>query len=155
MRILLSAPMFDFPEGVSLYAQELYTGIKEAEKSVKVVSYVVYDNMFFDQLEGKLSTSDRLEVQLIIDKEGFSVVKRYILSLKEKFPGRFMYKTYNFDNSSLHAKFIIFDDKKAIIGSHNITQNALFKNIELAVLIDDREGIKVVSKIFNKIWGML
>lgn len=155
MKILLSAPLFDFPEEVSLYAQELYAGIKEAEKSIRVVSYVVYDKMFFDQLEGKLSTSDRLKIQLIIDKEGFFGVKRDVLSLKEKFPDRFMYKIYDFDNSSLHAKFIIFDDKKAVIGSHNITQNALFRNIELAVLIDDKEGIKAILEIFSKIWGML
>jgi len=56
----------------------------------------------------------------------------------------------------LHAKFIIFDDKEAIIGSHNITQNALFKNIELAVLIEEKDKkIKTIIDIFNGIWRIL
>jgi len=147
--------MLDFPEGVSLYAQELYTGIREANKSIKAVSYIVYDRMFFDQIRGKLLTSDSLKVQFIIDRKGFPGVKREIVSLEKEFPTRFTYKIYDVDDSSLHAKFVIFDDKKAIIGSHNITQNALFKNIELAVLVDDKEGIKVISEIFSRIWGVL
>ncbi len=156
MKILLSGNEINFPEEASLYVQELYRRIKEAQKSIKIVSYVVHDEMFFKQLEGRLSNSKDLEVKLVVDKEGFSRIKRKTYSLKKDFPNNFYFKVYDIKGSSLHAKFIIFDDKEAIIGSHNITQNALFKNIELAVLIEEKDKkIKTIIDIFNEIWRVL
>jgi len=151
MKILLSGNI-DFPEDVSLYAHELYRKIREAKKSIKVVSYVIYDDMFWKQLEGKFLNFENFKVNLIIDKNGLNNTYEKINSLKHKFPKNFFYKVYKGGNKSLHAKFIIFDDKEVIIGSHNITQKALFNNIELAILIDELDKVNVILDIFNKIW---
>lgn len=55
--------------------------------------------------------------------------------------------------SSIHAKLIIIDDKKAYIGSGEIRENRFKKNLELGVIISGSKVIElslIYEKIFNK-----
>ena len=68
------------------------------------------------------------------------------------------YKNY-FDisiafHSHLHAKFVVVDDKYAIVGSANLTESGLRGyNIEVAMLIDDKDSIERLREYFFKIWN--
>lgn len=50
----------------------------------------------------------------------------------------------NYQN--LHAKIYIFDRKKALITSANLTSNALYRNYEYGILIDD---VAIANKIYD------
>ena len=51
----------------------------------------------------------------------------------------------------LHAKIYLFDKKKAIITSANLTNNALFQNYEYGILInEDEETINTIYRDFTK-----
>lgn len=54
-------------------------------------------------------------------------------------------------DTTTHTKTIIIDRRFVFIGSHNLTQSALFYNHELSVLIDDpdiaRDVIRYVQKL--------
>ena len=50
----------------------------------------------------------------------------------------------NYQN--LHAKIYIFDKKKALVTSANLTNNALYNNYEYGILIDDNT---ITDKIYN------
>ena len=50
-----------------------------------------------------------------------------------------------------HSKFIIVDGKKALIGSINLSESALNKNREAAVLVEG-EGVKELVAIFEEDW---
>lgn len=54
--------------------------------------------------------------------------------------------------SSIHAKFILIDEKKAYIGSGEIRENSFKKNLELGIILSG-EKIKDLIIIFNKIFS--
>ena len=62
---------------------------------------------------------------------------------------------YAFHNS-LHAKFIVIDNKCALLGSANITYSGIEPeagNIEAAVLIEDPKEIEKLREYFFQIWN--
>jgi len=61
------------------------------------------------------------------------------------------YSEYIFYRSNLHAKFYIFDDKKTIITSGNLTFNGLRKNFEYGVITDDSNLLDTVNSDYNNI----
>lgn len=54
--------------------------------------------------------------------------------------------------TATHAKIIIIDDIKAIIGSHNLTKGAFTRNQECSVLIVGAEAIRPFIDYFNLLW---
>ncbi|AEH25194.1 helicase HerA domain-containing protein [Pyrococcus yayanosii] len=59
-------------------------------------------------------------------------------------------------HSNLHAKFIVIDEKYAIVGSANITHSGLSPsegNVETAVLVEEREEVQKLREYFYKIWN--
>jgi len=54
--------------------------------------------------------------------------------------------------SLVHAKIIIFDNKEAVLGSHNFTAPAFTDNLELSVLIDDESCVSDYLKYFDNLW---
>jgi len=52
---------------------------------------------------------------------------------------------------TLHIKLVLFDEKVAVIGSHNFTKNAFEINHEISVIIDDEENVKRCQEFFNNL----
>jgi len=56
------------------------------------------------------------------------------------------------NNRCCHAKVIIIDGRKAILGSHNLSVRSCQSNFELSYLIPDPESIKELTSIFEHSW---
>jgi len=56
------------------------------------------------------------------------------------------------EKSLLHSKFLIFDDKICVIGSHNITQSAFTSNMETSIILTDDDDVKRFSSYFDTLW---
>ncbi len=115
--------------------------VNQSAKSIKITSPFVKNDICSELLDAKKSTSkiklitsfklnsfyngslDIEAIESIIDHGGF--VKNY---------------------SRLHSKIYIFDDRKAIISSGNLTSGGLVKNFEYGVLIDE---IAIVRQVIN------
>jgi hypothetical protein len=54
--------------------------------------------------------------------------------------------------ATLHAKIFVFD-KKAVIGSANLSWNAFLSRIEAGVIIEDDKSIETVAALFERIWN--
>lgn len=52
----------------------------------------------------------------------------------------------------IHAKVIIADNKRAILGSINLTNASIDKNRELSVITQDPIVIRELSKTFDSDW---
>jgi len=63
------------------------------------------------------------------------------------------YNSYNYVNSSTHAKFIVCDEKVACVGSGELRKNSFEKNFELGVITN---GIKAkqLDIIFNELFSV-
>lgn len=53
----------------------------------------------------------------------------------------------------IHAKVMIFDHQKAVIGSINLTRSSFDQNRELAIVTEDADVIKQLSNTFNHDWN--
>lgn len=52
----------------------------------------------------------------------------------------------------MHSKTIVFDNKTVLIGSHNLTENAMTSNIETSVCIDDDALAQKIETYFDNLW---
>jgi len=52
----------------------------------------------------------------------------------------------------VHVKCMILDNKKAIVGSHNYTQNAFESNLETSILVDDIDCVYDYFSYFENLW---
>jgi len=57
-------------------------------------------------------------------------------------------------SKALHAKNFVFDNSVVVIGSHNITQNAMGLNVEISVAFADLEIAKNLTDYFNSLWRL-
>jgi phosphatidylserine/phosphatidylglycerophosphate/cardiolipin synthase-like enzyme len=55
-------------------------------------------------------------------------------------------------NGNMHAKIIVIDGETCIVGSHNFSQNAFSKNIEISVLFSDIAVAAQIKNYFNILW---
>ena len=61
-------------------------------------------------------------------------------------------KKYNFKHL-LHAKSIVIDREIIVLGSHNLTQNALTNNVEMSLIVSDKELAARIIRYFENIWS--
>lgn len=54
----------------------------------------------------------------------------------------------------VHAKMMVIDSKVVIIGSHNYTQSAFARNLEVSVLVESPELGADLQKYFVGLWGV-
>jgi phosphatidylserine/phosphatidylglycerophosphate/cardiolipin synthase-like enzyme len=54
----------------------------------------------------------------------------------------------------VHAKMMLLDDRIAVVGSHNFTQNAFTTNIEVSVVVDFESTANPLSAYFKNLWPL-
>jgi len=52
----------------------------------------------------------------------------------------------------VHVKLSLFDEKIAVLGSHNFTKNAFESNYEMSMITDDREAVARCQQFFNTLF---
>ena len=55
-------------------------------------------------------------------------------------------------NLRIHAKVFIIDQSIIILGSHNLSERALSKNIEFSLYIQNKPLAQEITQLFNQIW---
>lgn len=150
---------------VQLYP-ELCSLISESKESILIV------NPFFDfggveniapyldsalnrGVKIKMITSKQLTAINLKDADDpFSYMISYLKSKKSKnldvrsFHGNQGALTY-----STHAKFMVFDNKCAYLGSANLTRRSLSANVEIGIIAFDSK-VKTLMEIFERIWEL-
>lgn len=58
------------------------------------------------------------------------------------------------DKRVLHAKLIMFDREKAVIGSHNLTSNAFYRNLECSVVLDLTDEDNRLVQFFENLYSI-
>ena len=53
------------------------------------------------------------------------------------------------NNRCCHAKTIIVDNKKMIVGSHNLSVKSCHNNFEISYVVSDPEEVNSLSSVFN------
>ncbi len=126
------------------WKDELIHLIENSEKSIQITSPFVKEDICREILEAK---KPNIRFELITDLPNAYSGALDLTGLELIIKNKGIVKSY----PKLHSKIYIFDSKKAIITSGNLTNGGLLKNFEYGVLLDE---IKIVSEIqgdFDKI----
>ncbi len=59
-----------------------------------------------------------------------------------------------YSDKLVHAKILIFDDCRAVVGSHNLTQNGLTHNLEVSTIIELNPDENHLVDYFNNLWPL-
>lgn len=125
--------------------------IQRARKSIDII---VYDWRWYpDQIGAKIQRFNNA----IINAAQKNIKVRTIstswktLRVLEKF--RVKVKKAN-TKRLLHTKLMIIDNEVAILGSHNYTMNAFTINLEISVIIMNKEVIDRLKQYFTNLWEL-
>lgn len=120
---------------------KFYGLIKEAKENIYLCAPFIKKSIVDKILENK---SYEIEMVVITSANisNFMCGSLDISAIKELIKKGVTVRNYQ----NLHAKIYIFDRKKVLVTSANLTNNALYKNFEYGVLIDDS---LVADKIYD------
>lgn len=138
-------PVFSPEDG-----QEVLDFIDGARHSIDMEIYVLSSR---DVVEALQRAKDRgVDVRIIIEEDVMGGENGEIFrELDSKgFRIRYASKAYKLT----HSKFAIVDGEAVLVGSHNLSNSALFKNREASVIIRDAAVAGEFEEAFERDWGL-
>ncbi len=136
-----------------------FNTLKDVESNVKITTFSLGRdnnevNEFFEILENLLK--NQREIRIIVNDDGkkdgtcSSHAKKKISHLAKNYPEKFFHQYFNSTRSQiLHAKLTIVDNKIALVGSANISKNALVSNYEIMLKVGE-PAAATFSLMFDK-----
>ena len=124
--------------------------IKNAQHSIKISSAWIKSSLIEKLLNATEENNIDLEVVIRASElRDLLITDSGVLKKIKKFGGKI------YLNNRLHAKFIIVDDKEAVVGSANFTEAGFSEykdgNIEAAVYYDEKDEIGKLKNYFDQI----
>lgn len=120
--------------------------IQSAQSDIKIYAQDITDYQIIGALANAARTGKQVDILLSVSPEKFHNRKWAFL---EK-AGVIIHHSRHY---YIHAKVIIVDQKRALVGSINFTKPSLEDNRELSVITEDLEVIKLLNNTFNHDWN--
>jgi len=153
MRIEILSTSLIFPSTFPTYTldfvSEFLQQLDRTEQILRVAVFLI-DSETLEIFEDKLLRK-RKEIKLLCDNNIDPSTKRFLKILRRRYYNKFSYKIWN-RRSSFHTKFIIFDERSVILGSHNLKMRSLRDNFEISLLIEEPTMVNKFIKIFEYIY---
>ncbi len=126
--------------------EKLLSLIREAKAEIKIYAQDISDY----QIIGALAKAARagVKVKILMSVNAKKAASKQLAYLKKS--GVTLHHCKNY---YIHAKVMIIDDKRAVLGSINFTRASINNNRELAVITQDPKVINILIKTFNQDWG--
>lgn len=144
----------------SKYGHEVLKLIRISKSSIDILSYIINFNMYKKSdkanliyLELKKAVSSQKKVRIILD---FPKLHKPNYHPNMFFTRRFkeigINLRYLHSGTTQHAKLLIFDNKIAVTGSHNLTTMSVVSRHDISLLIDETSLVKTLIDYFAGIW---
>lgn len=126
------------------WKNELMDLVSNSKNNIKITSPFVKENVCNELLSYKKTQT---EIELITSVNLLNIYSGFLdlKGLENIINNRGKVKSF----PNLHSKIYIFDDKKAIITSSNLTNGGLINNFEYGLFIEDKKIITEVSNDYN------
>ncbi|MDY6915594.1 MAG: phospholipase D-like domain-containing protein [Candidatus Cloacimonadota bacterium] len=129
------------------WKKEFLNLVQQTEKTIKITSPFVKENVCDDILNIK---KKNVRLDLITS---FKLMNIYSGSLDIGGLEKILKSNGNVRNlSRIHSKIFIFDDKKAIISSSNLTNGGLLNNFEYGIYSDNIKTVEIVKNDFEALF---
>lgn len=123
--------------------------VRQAEKEIKIASAWIKGD-FFKKIIDEVKTKENIDLEVIIrasEINDLNITDESVFKLIKSVDGKL------FISNRLHAKFIVVDNKKAVVGSANFTTAGLSDiergNIEAGSLFNEENEQEEVKKLYN------
>lgn len=149
-------------------AAVFYGLVEEAQDSIMLVGYAVYDGKkMFEHLAAKMLQDSQLKVDFLLNIQrpyrdtslSSEIVRRFAIEFATKHwpwnPKPDIYydprslESDSAKRASLHAKCVVVDKKVAIVTSANFTEAAHQRNIEAGVVVTYEPFVQRISEYFS------
>jgi phosphatidylserine/phosphatidylglycerophosphate/cardiolipin synthase-like enzyme len=129
--------------------------LREAKKEVVFTVYSISDyakpivNKIVNCLERGIKVKMIIDNMDADDNKMNRQIINYLKIISQKYPH---FELYNFSSikGNLHAKVLMVDQSKALIGSSNLSYNGMMENHEIAVYIEGEE-VSELNSLLNKL----
>jgi cardiolipin synthase len=135
--------------GVRSFRSVINELIANAKSELVMTVYVLTNREIVEDIKGALGRGVAVSIYLYQDDKRIPETDAVncIFQLKKEFP----YLTISpVNNKVLHAKIIVADGKKVLVGSANLTVSAMVSNYELGFLVDDARVAGKVIELIQK-----
>lgn len=146
VEILATGPEF-VKEGVRGIEPVIEEMILDAKDEIQMVAYVITSNRLLRLLDDACNRG--VKITLIINRfQGQNnTIKSALKHLVERYNSMQIIDFSKNDNTQLHAKALVVDRKKGVIGSANFSWNGMFGNYEIGVSISRKHSWRVAKII--------
>ena len=148
IEIIATGPEFII-QGARSFESAMENLIMEARKEIHIVAYMMTTSALPLIKKLKQVMDKGVTVTLLLNNDDNDVnIKNFLLEMKENYTPLFkMVNFYKRTQKNIHAKIIISDRKKAIIGSANFSWGGFTGNYEMGVLVTGETAWKIAKMI--------
>ncbi len=153
--ILISGRQFGGKRNLRMIAPVVRELLDSAEREIQIATYVISAGgmTLIKKLRDALNRG--VSVKFIINSLNPDIiphgVRKELMTLQEEYPHFTLIEfEKKYPGEMLHAKVIVVDREKAIIGSMNLTRSGLNLNHEVAVLVEGK-GVEELAYILDTI----
>lgn len=140
----LITPVFS-PEG----GHEVINLIDSAKNSLDIEIYVFTSRDVIEALERAKSRG--VAIRIIMERNVIS--GQNDATYRELASKGFNVRYARNDVALTHSKFIIVDGKAVLVGSHNLSNSALYENREASVIVRDGSTVAEFARVFAEDWA--
>jgi len=149
------------PEGyttrVSDTFQTFFNLVDGARKKILIMGYKITTGHkpLIEKLEERM-VSDKIELKILTDHINTSMIsKDYKFLIKWLSNTNLRFKLYSYEhpdqNELMHIKCMLIDDEIVYLGSANFSYGGSKKNIELGVVLTDKQINRTIEEIFSNL----
>lgn len=126
------------------WKNELIELVSNAKKSIKIISPFIKENVCEEVLSKKQSQA-RFELITTFKFPYFCSGQSDLLAFEKIISANGKIKI----NPKIHANIYLFDDKKAIISSSNLSESSLLKAYDYGIFLDEKAMVEQVLEDYN------
>lgn len=123
----------------------------KAKNEIYISAYSIgtASDLIFDWMEKALSKG--IKIQMIINRfqEQPIGIRNKLKILLSNYPHLYLYQFRSTDGTDLHAKVIVTDHKKALVGSSNLSKRGLISNFEMGLYVEGEIATTIGKTIFK------
>ena len=140
--------------GIGSIESALTALFKTAEQEIAITAYAVTTgaDLLFQWLDSSLARGVLINIVVNRFEDQPVDVKAQFIHILKTYPHFHLFNFLDSDRGDLHAKVLVIDRKKALIGSSNLSRRGLVENHEIAVLVQGSVA-STTAKILDRLFA--
>ena len=128
--------------GIRSFLSEIREMLITARNEVSMTVYIINDMEIVELIKKAIDRGVFVEIFIYIpDHSGITDAATKILGMKDRYPNL---KVIEVNDEVVHAKVIVMDGRKVLVGSANPTHAGFVTNYELGLVV---ESVEIAQKI--------